>query len=284
MKKDSKPIFIFCTFLAIVGFSLYQLQTKVLAEQSGSSPESGVTSRIKTIYDSLVSLAHGSESAGGWGNWGVMWNRIRSAAEWVPTGDATEADVVSGKTFYKDSRTQKTGTAPSAFDYSTQKLATKDDYLGTYKAEESAWSEVMSSPFSGFGALNLLTGKVKQDGRTGLWWSASSTGVKTNLFTLSADGARPTGGDALAFCNALNSASFGGKIDWYLPTQKELHQAYIDGMYSQDSVFATTNSFWSSTEYSMDALGAWNLNLYTGSQSWNSKEDAYKSVRCVRRD
>ena len=56
MKKVSKQTLIFCTLLAIVGFSLYQLQTKVLAEQSGSSPESAVTSRIKTIYD--LSLIH----------------------------------------------------------------------------------------------------------------------------------------------------------------------------------------------------------------------------------
>ncbi len=110
MKQTIKKIFIFIVLFLVVGFFLYQVQDKVLAEQSGSSPESGVTSRIKTIYDSLVSLSHGSDAAGGWGNWGVMWNRIRSAAEWVPTGDATEADVVSGKLFYKDSRTQKTGT------------------------------------------------------------------------------------------------------------------------------------------------------------------------------
>ena len=110
MKQTIKKIFILLSLFLVAGFFMYQVQGKVLAEQSGSSPESGATSRIKTIYDSLVSLSHGSDSAGGWGNWGVMWNRIRSAAEWVPTGDATEGDVASGKIFYKDSRTQKTGT------------------------------------------------------------------------------------------------------------------------------------------------------------------------------
>ena len=227
MKQKTKILFILLSLFLVVGFFMYQVQDKVLAEQSGSSPESGVTSRIKTIYDSLVALSHGSDSAGGWGNWGVMWNRIRSAAEWVPTGDATEADVASGKLFYKDSRTQKTGTAAPAFDYSTQKLATKDDFLGTYKAEESTWNAVSGSPFAGFAALNLSSGTVKQDSRTGLWWSASSTIGVTNGFWLSDDGALPTGGEAISFCDALNTASYGGKINWYLPTQKELMTAYI---------------------------------------------------------
>ena len=40
----------------------------------------------------------------------MMWNRIRSAAEWVPSDTVSEADVISGKTFHNTSRTQKTGT------------------------------------------------------------------------------------------------------------------------------------------------------------------------------
>ena len=67
------------------------------AEQSGSSPISGATSRIKTIYDALAALSYGSDAPGGWGNWGAYWNRIYSAAEWTPSGNAAVADVESAR-------------------------------------------------------------------------------------------------------------------------------------------------------------------------------------------
>ena len=114
MVNKIKRSIVYISCFGCLAFGLYHAGRLVLAEQTGSTPDSASTSRIKTIYDSLVSLSHGSESAGAWGNWGVMWNRIRSAGEWVPSGDATEADVVTGKTFYKDSRTIKTGTKAAA--------------------------------------------------------------------------------------------------------------------------------------------------------------------------
>jgi len=274
--------------LFLATFGLWQIGSTVFAEQSGSSPESGASSRIKTAYDWLVAKGtnYGETDASDWSNnWGSMWNRIMESAAWEPDGTATEADVASTKTFYAGNgdRTIKTGTAPAAFDYSTQRLATKDDYLGTYKAEESTWTAVSGSPFAGFGALNLETGTVKQDSRTGLWWSASSTTYPTNQFTLSADGVRPTGGEAIAFCNALNTASYGGNTDWYLPTQKELMTAYINDIYSQDPTFATESYFWSSTELSAYPGYAWRVFLNNGITVGNGKGTGY-SVRCVRRD
>ena len=73
--------------------------------------------------------------------------------------------------------------------------------------------------------MDLDSGEVKRDNRTGLWWSdCSSVGgtpsTTDNVFTLTADGSRPTGGHAIAFCDALNSYDsdngFGGYNDWYL--------------------------------------------------------------------
>ena len=97
--------------LSIVTSILVYNNRSAWAEQVGSSPESGTTSRIKTIYDSLSSLSHGSDSAGVWGDWGVMWNRIRSAAEWVPSDNATSSDIKLGKTCYSgNNRTQIVGT------------------------------------------------------------------------------------------------------------------------------------------------------------------------------
>jgi len=277
--------------LFLATFGIWQIGSTVLAEQSGSSPESGATSRIKTAYDWLVDkgVNYGETDASDWSNnWGSMWNRIMESATWEPDGTATEADVASTKTFYSGSgdRTIKTGTAPAAFDYSTQKLATKDDYLGTYKAEESTWTAVSGSPFGGYGDLNLTTGKVKQDSLTGLWWSASSIESPTNIFTLSSDGVRPIGGNAIAFCNALNTANYGGHADWYLPSQKELLQAYIDGIYSQDSDSDNGRYYWSSSQSSTNSLYAWYVRLSVGDTGLEPKDDGqgYMYARCVRRD
>jgi len=183
--------------------------------------------------------------------------------------------------------------------FSNQKYQTKDDWVnsggtvGEYTAEEAAWSAVSGSPFSGYdsinyagtgGDLDLYSGTVKQDTRTGLWWSdimavgvAAST--TNNVFTLTADGARPTGGNAIGFCDALNTANFGGNNDWYLPTQKQLQQAYIDG--SANNLPNPGYNFWSSTEYSSNAANAWYVALGNGVTSSYTKVTA-TYVRCVR--
>ena len=90
---------------------LFRFSQIVLAEQVGSSPESGVSSRIKTIYDSLTSSSFGSTSAGAWGDWGSMWNKIYSASIWSPDGNNTVTNTLSTKTFYNTSRTKQTGQA-----------------------------------------------------------------------------------------------------------------------------------------------------------------------------
>jgi len=307
--KKKKFFLLILIFLVIV--SVFGIQSFVFAEQSGSSPTNASTSRIKAIYDSLVSLTHGSEAAGGWGDWGVMWNRIRSAGEWVPNGNLVAADVLSGKTFYNLNRTQKTGTltylgdaavadvsagktfysnsgslqtgtyAPYVSLYTPQSLETKDDYMGTYRSEESTWTNQTDGVV---GATGLSSGEIRKDERTGLWWSASSTSTTiTNSFANATDGVRPTGGNAIAFCTGLNTAVYGGKSNWYLPTQKELMQAYIDGIYSQDTAFGTTSYFWSSTETSSDSTLAWYVGVVYGYTVDGTKSTGF-SVRCVRRD
>ena len=100
-----------------------------------------------------------------------------------------------------------------------------------------------------------------------------------NQFTLTADGARPTGGNAIGFCNALNTANFGGRNDWYLPTQKQLQQAYIYG--SASNLHNPGYNFWSSTAHYSNAAYAWYVNLYYGYTYNNTKVTSYY-VRCVR--
>jgi hypothetical protein len=312
--------------------------TGVLAEQSGDTPESGMTSYIKQIYDSLVTLTYGSDAGGGWGNWGAMWNRIRSAAEWAPdgtatagdvvygktfygltrdpltgtlalTGDATAADVTLGKTFYSDSLTRLTGTAPAPIDWTNLQFSARDDYAGTYnygigpedyQGEEAEWTD-----------HSVDTDVVWKDERAGLYWSADRGVITSNNFTAmsletcdffdtglyATRAAYPGGdtdcGDAINYCATLD---YGDRTDWYLPSQKELMLAYIDGMYNQAGstaeeaaafTWGTTDGggypYWSSSEVSDLDIYAWYVNLYYGITLNFSKTSGY-AVRCVARD
>ncbi len=106
-------------------------------------------------------------------------------------------------------------------------------------------------------------------------------GTTTNSFSISGDGSRPTStlGNAMGFCNALNTANFAGHNDWYLPTQKQLMQAYIDG--SANNLSNPNYYFWSATEHYNDPTKAWNVNLNNGNTNNNTKVTG-NNVRCVR--
>ena len=82
-----KKVLLTISFVIVSIFVVYLVVNSVKAEQYLSSPESGVTSRLKTISDALITLGHGSTAAGTWGDW-IMWNRIYSASIWAPDGNA----------------------------------------------------------------------------------------------------------------------------------------------------------------------------------------------------
>ena len=220
---------------------------------TGGSPTTSISSRIASISAYLTGMGQGSDAAvAPPGDMGAMWNRIYS----------------------------------TSVDYSKQRSQIRDDYDVTAggtlsQGEESIWTNETNGTV---GTTGLSSAEIKKDSRTGLIWSAASTSTTiTNSFTNGAT-ARPTNGNAVLFCNGLNTATYGGKTDWYLPTQKELMQAYIDGIYSQDTVFGTTRIFWSSTELSGDSASAWYVNWYSGyTDHYYDKSNGY-SVRCVRRD
>jgi len=272
----------------IIGvFSLWQI-TNVFAEKVGSSPESSSTSRIKTLDNELISLGVGTTASGAWGDWGIMWNRIYSSANWIPSGTASVGDVALGVTFYGNSRTKQTGTAAVPVDYSQQSLVKWDDaYGGDETGEEASWTNTAGSATTG----------VWKDNRTGLYWSVG-VGSLANQFTIATCDfftTTPRGnyagtdndcGGAINKCGTYSLEAVtgqGAKTDWYLPSQKELMQAYMDGIYNQNATFATTSLFWSSTELSFYSAGAWLVDLAGGDTSGSTKTDSY-TVRCVRRD
>jgi hypothetical protein len=270
----------------------------ISAETSGSSPESGATSRLKSAYDILVALGDG------YGNeqpydypytHSTYWQRILYAAFYSPPGTATESDVLSGKTFYSQySRELKTGTSPAGTSPGAyyEQYVEYDDYKDPdYQGEESTWTNT-----------NALSGsEVWYDTRTGLYWSYS-LGNYTNSFSSPSSGycgffdSEPRGtydgsdadcGNAINACGTLSLASTQGEsadTDWYLPTQKELDRAYVDGINNQaGSTFTTTSLFWSSTEYSGGSTYAWYVDLHNGHAGINGKTFS-RAVRCVRRD
>lgn len=202
---------------AILIMSGILFAAKISAEQNGSSPESGSTSRIKATYDSLVTLTHGSESSGSWGDWGSMWNRIRSAGEWVPDGTATAADVLPGKTFYSgNSRMVKTGAAITA-NYAGQAGIYYTSDTVTY----SGWAITASGGTAASVTDNSITkaltsNKVYKDPVTNSYWTDVSAATMDNEYaTISNDDRiNPTG----ASCNFQSTETANAYCDNQDPT------------------------------------------------------------------
>ncbi len=193
-------LYVTCLFLAF--FGLYQIGMTVLAEQSGSSPESGSDSRIKTAYDWLVAKGdanYGLTDAADWDSattyaWGTYWNRIMEAAAWEPDGSATAGDVPSGFTFYAGSgnRTQKTGTLfqnQALMDYDDTNCAGNNAESDTacvaddseYTGEEGTWTLKASggtaqSVTDNSVTVTLTSNKVYQDNWTKLYWTDGNAG------------------------------------------------------------------------------------------------------------
>ncbi len=262
---------------------------KIGAEQSGSSPESGATSKLKTAYDFLVSKGtnYGNTQPSDWtySSYGNYWNRILYSAAWEPDGTATEEDVIKDFTFYSEGRILRVGSKTYPSMYSNQSLVDYDDgHASDYTGEESSW-------------VNTATG-VWKDTRTGLYWS-SKLGNYSNGFSSPASGycdfftsdtngdygnsgTDPDCGDSINLCADLNLSSGGtSNTDWYLPSQKELMQAQIDGV--RNSGASSDQWFWSSTQGDSSDSKAWFVVGWCHLVSEADKTSA-NSTRCVRYD
>jgi hypothetical protein len=281
MKLNRSEIFI-TILIAVVILGTYVVST-TLAEQSGGSPESGEDSVLIHTYNTLFDLGYGTETGAN----GPVWNRIISSATWVPDGTVTEDTVVSGYTFYDESRTVKTGTLDYP-KYEDMSLQAKDFRDSNASTTWSSWTKTNTSP------------EVWQDERTGLYWSAmqGTANSVTNNFTIACDfyNTTPRGnydgsdadcGNAINACATLSLDANGdstAESNWYLPTQAELMQAYLNGIYlSTNTAWVTGNYFWSSTEPQNLSSYAWYSVLDFGLTNGNYKTTSY-SVRCVLRD
>ncbi len=279
MKLNKSEIFI-TILISVVILGTYVVST-TLAEQSGGSPDSGEDSVLMDTYNTLSGLGYGSEVGAN----GAVWNRIISSSTWVPDGTVTEDTVISGYTFYDESRTEKTGTLDYP-NYEVQSLQAKDFRDSNASNSWSSWTKTNTSP------------EVWYDGRTGLYWSASQ-GSMTNEFTIglcdfftTTPRGNYNGGDvdcgiAINACATLSVDADGDTVadsNWYLPTQAELMQAYLNGIYlSTSTSWVTTSNFWSSTENQSTTSYAWFTYLGRGLTLNVTKTSSY-AVRCVLRD
>ncbi len=279
--KLSRLEVLLVTLLAIIGIGTFVV-SKAIAEQSPGTPNSGVNSVLKETYETLVNSGYGSET----GSNGVMWNRIISSANWVPNTDLTEKDVLKSKTFYEDSRTIKTGTLDFPT-YADQSLQVKDYRDSNASSTWSTWSKTNTSP------------EVWFDSRTGLYWSPKQTGTYTNEFTITTcdffsttprgdyNGTDADCGNAINICGTLSLDANGDstpETKWYLPTQAELMQAYLNGIYlGTNPTWVTGDNYWSSSEYQSNSTHAWFTYLLFGLTNCSLKTTSY-SVHCVHRD
>lgn len=238
---------------------------------------------------------------------------------WSFLGDAVVDEVLDGKKFYSNSGTLLTGTytPPTPIDFTNMQYSTFDDYAGIdylgydgtltedYKGEEAQWSKISNN--------------IWKDERAGIYWSSDQTNTmldhvpsipSTNAFKAmslntcdyfnavprsSYDGTDPDCGNAINWCATLE---LDGRSNWYLPSQKELMLAYIDGMYNQagdtlqeaaeftvgDGSEVHSGNYWSSSEVSNYSTYAWGVGLYRGNTSVGNKTRTDYGVRCVSRD
>lgn len=159
--------------------------------------------------------------------------------------------------------------------------------------EEGEWASTTDTDLT---ATTVASGVVKKDMRTGLYWSdCYSSAVDgtcdaiTNSFVLNGviadtdDGLDAEGGNAVNFCEALALDSDGDGVDetdWYLPSQKELMQAYING--AANNIPNPYKNYWSSTETAGSTVTAWYIVLGNGALSSNTKASSFNAC-CVRR-
>ena len=279
--KRKHKIYIISVVLVLVAataISVFNFTKTTRAEQSGGSPKSGETSRLKTMYNTLVALGFGSDAAGAWGDWGAYFNRSYSAAQWVPSGDVAAGDTRTGKTFYSSSRTQETGTLSGAAVAS----CSTQQYMDSYGAPVTQTTNCVNN-ISWTDPGGGITGTDKKDNNTGVIWSKY---LKNNAGTVEfAD----VGGSQWSWdASGANNIAVGNKTasqlcsdrgdSWRLPTQKELMQAYIDGSYF--NLTSPSNTFWSGTEAS--ATVAYYVLLSNGFTTSYTKTTATYYVRCIR--
>lgn len=264
---------------------------------------------LTEIYDKIPSLVASNilDTASYMGVTGTIQTRtIASTTAVISTGyyaatnltiidtDLSEGNILSGVNIFGVG-----GTALSnMFNGTGQGIAGGatstggvDDYnaggqpaVGRYLAE---WTQCTSdNQYCGTGDIFAQA----KDNNTNLVWALPCAGagcslnsniMPRNLYTW--DGTNGwdvsnNGKTAQQLCSSL-----GNSGAWYLPHQKELLMAYIDGSYGNLEFPGTAVNYWSATTRSDGPVSAsaWFVKLSNGNTNYSYKDGA-QGVRCVR--
>ena len=202
---------------------------------------------------------------------------------WDIRSGKTVGGVSGSITFYKNmadtasfNRTTGAGALAGVDIYDTI-----DDYNnGTFPTQNPGgwdqatgvnWLRDSQSDTDSDGTCDGIENCVYKDQNSGLLWSRSDLTTKTWE-------------NAITYCDGLNGSNYGGYSGgWRLPTEKELLQAYVDGIWSQKGrLNFTPGHFWSSSSSSsFPTTDAMQVGLSDGYVTNFGKTSLYY-VMCVR--
>jgi len=125
------------------------------------------------------------------------------------------------------------------------------------------------------------SGADAKDNSTGLVWSMPCNGsgcaefsdASPLTYTWDGSGANNSSSTASQLCSKHSG--------WYLPHQKQLMQAYIDGSYGNLESQGVNRNHWSATTVSSNTTNAWLTTLSNG-LTYNGAKTNANYVRCVR--
>lgn len=162
-----------------------------------------------------------------------------------------------------------------------------DTMSGSASATTSPWSSDYvcgTSNFTNISSEIAPTGTILPGATSAfsqVWRDELSGTIFTNVLN---DGTNvaTTWADAVTLCASINGTSAG--TGWYLPTQKEMTQLYINGvdqLVVAGGTFGIT--FWTSTTRSIWQGTAWNIVMGTGFSSyWTGRPSGSTGVICVK--
>jgi hypothetical protein len=125
------------------------------------------------------------------------------------------------------------------------------------------------------------SGADAKDNSTGLVWSMPCNGSGCSSFSDSSPLTYTWGTSGGNNNSASSTALCANHSGWFLPHQKQLMQAYIDGSYGNLEASGVDRAYWSGTTVSNGVTSAWYTYLDEGFTFYTAKT-SINSVRCVR--
>lgn len=193
-----------------------------------------------------------------------MWNGTCSNAGYCPLGTEFPggSQIAGGVDDYNN------GGAPASGRYS------------------GSWTQCTSSNSYCSTATSSAAWK---DNSTGLIWSKalSTSGGLTDIATSSvnwyvANNCQESGSPYTCTKKTSSKTGCEANTGWFVPTQKQLMQVYIDGAYGKLDSAGANRIYWSATTKSYNTSIAWSIYLSYGYTTYSDGKTNANYVRCVR--